>query len=269
MDTGTFSMILFGMMIIIGGYLIFTDAVQGRAKIILIIVLTIMTFALIIKFGLFSSYKAIITSPVSATSSITSLSASKYKYTARYSLSTWIYVNDWNLYNGNDKEIIKRTLRGNSSPRIYLDPYENYLKIDFCTGSDTDPKKPLEKQTTSQIPISTQKWVNITCCFSDTNVDTYINGKLIDTTIPKNSLYFPTMKAGDNQLDINICPNAKGFSGFISNTNYYSDVLTPQEVWDIYKKGYSSNIFGNLLNKYNASFTFYDNQTEVAQFYIM
>ena len=269
MDTGTFSMIIFGIIIIIGGYLIFTDAVQGRAKIILSIVLIIMTFALVINFGLFSSYKAIITSPVSASSSITALSGSKYKYTARYSLSTWIYVNDWNLYNGNDKEIIKRTLNGNSSPRIYLDPYENWLNIDFCTGTDTDPKKTLSNQTISQIPISTQKWVNITCCFSDTNIDTYINGKLVDTTIPNNSLYFPTIKAGDSQLDINICPNAKGFSGFISNTNYYSDILTPQDAWDIYKKGYSSNMFGNLLNKYNASFTFYDNQNEVAQFYIM
>jgi hypothetical protein len=265
MDTGTFSMIIFGIIIIVGGYLIFTDAVQGRAKIILIIVLTIMTFALIIKFGLFSSYKAIITSPVSATSSITSLSASKYKYTARYSLSTWVYVNDWNLYNGQDKEIIKRTLNGNSSPKIYLDPYDNCLNIEFCTGTD----ETLSKQMITQIPISTQKWVNITCCFSDTNIDTYMNGKLVDTTIPNKNLYFPTIKAGDKQLDIHICPNAKGFSGFISNTNYYSDVLTPQDAWNIYKKGYSSDMFGNLLNKYNASFTFYENQNEVVQFYIM
>lgn len=265
MDTGTFSMIIFGIIIIIGAYLIFTDAVEGRPKIILIVVLTIMTIALIINFGLFSSYKAILTSPVSASSSINPLSGSKYKYTARYSLSTWIYVNDWNLYNGNDKDIIKRTLNGNSSPRIYLDPYENWLNIEFCTGTDKD----LSKQTISQIPISTQKWINITCCFSDTNIDTYINGKLVDTTIPNNSLYYPTIPAGDKQLDINICPNAKGFSGFISNTNYYSDILTPQDAWNIYKKGYSSNMFGNLLNKYNASFTFYDNQNEIAQFYIM
>lgn len=257
-------MIIIGVIIIIGGYLIFTDAVEGRAKIILSIVLIIMTFAIIIKFGLFSNYNAILSSPVSASSAIDALSASKYKYTARYSLSTWIYVNDWNLYNGQNKEIIKRTINGNSSPNIYLHPYQNCLNIDFCTGPEAS------KQTITQIPISTQKWVNVTCCFSDTNIDTYINGKLVDTTIPKNSLYYnSSIKKGDKQLDINICPNAKGFSGFISNTNYYADILTPQDAWDIYQKGYSSNMFGNLLNKYNASFTFYDNQNEVAQFYIM
>ena len=66
-----------------------------------------------------------------------------------------------------------------------------------------------------------------------------------------------------------MCPGSKGFSGFISNTYYYPEILTPQDAWNIYKKGFSSNMLGNLLNKYNAKFTFYDNQNEVAKFYIM
>jgi hypothetical protein len=57
MDTGTFSMILFGLMIIIGGYLIMTDSVEGRAKLILIVVIAILTIALILNLGLFSSSK--------------------------------------------------------------------------------------------------------------------------------------------------------------------------------------------------------------------
>lgn len=260
MDTGTFSMIIFGLIIIIGGYLIFTNSVNGRARLILIIVISIMTIALILNLGLFSSSKKILDSPVSAISSITPLK--NYNYTSNYSLSTWIYVNDWNLFNGSHKEIIKRTVNGKSNPRLYLDSYENQLNIDFCTGNGTP-------QTINIPNINTQKWVNITCCFSDSNIDTYINGKLVDTTIPTNSLYYPTIKTGDPQLQINICPNAIGFSGFISNTYYYAKILTPQDAWNIYKKGYSSNMLGNLLNKYNAAFTFYENQNEVAQFYIM
>ena len=88
MDTGTFSMIIFGIIIIVGGYLIVSDSVTGRAKMILMVVLTIMTIALILNLGLFSSGKTALTSPVSAMSQIDDLK--KYKYTASYSLTMWI-----------------------------------------------------------------------------------------------------------------------------------------------------------------------------------
>lgn len=263
MDTGTFSMILIGLMIIIGGYLIMTDSVEGRAKLILIVVIAILTLVIILNLGLFSSSKKILDSPVIATSAITPLST--YNYVSNYSLSTWIYVNDWNKFNGEEKEIIVRTLNGNSSPRLYLDRYENQLNIDYSTGNNPN----VVKKTINIPNINTQKWVNINCCFSNTNIDTYINGKLVDTTIPGNNLYYPTIEAGNAQLNFNVCPNSKGFSGFVSNTYYYPYILTPQDSWNIYKKGFSSNMLGNLLNKYNAKFTFYDNQNEVAKFYIM
>jgi len=262
MDTGTFGMIIFGLIIIIGGYLIFTEAVEGRAKLILIVIIGIMTIALIFSMGLFSGSNKILDSPVFAnSSSITPLS--KYKYTSNFSLTTWIYVNDWNLYNGSRKEIIKRTLNEKPHPCMYLDPYENQVNIEFSTGNGT-------KQTIHIPNINTQKWINITSCFSNTNVDTYINGKLVDTTIPTNSLYFPQIADSSEQLKIHLCPNGIGFSGSMSNTYYYDHILTPQDAWNIYKKGYSNNILGNILNKYNASFTFYENQKQVGDpFYIM
>lgn len=274
MDTGTFSMIIFGILIIVGGYLIISDSVSGQSKMILIVVITLMTIALILNLGLFSKGKTAITSPVSAMSKIDDIK--KYKYTASYSVSMWIYVSDWNVKPGVAKEIIKRSVKvmGESTkvhnPRISLAPYANQINIDFCTDSTNSNSAPVLQ--TIKIPnIQTQKWVNITCCFSDTNIDTYINGKLVDTTVPPNNLYYPTYKSTDSQDDLNIkiCPNSVGFSGMISNVSYYDHMLTPQDAWNIYQKGYSSNMFGNLLNKYNASFTFYDNQNEVAQFYIM
>jgi hypothetical protein len=266
MNTGTFSMIIFALIIIIGGYLIMTESVEGRAKLILIVVISILTIFLILNLGLFSSSNKILDSPVTAISVIDPLK--KYNYVANYSLSTWIYVNDWNKYNGEEKNILVRTLGGKSNPRLYLDPYENQLNIEYAI----DPKNEQDTVRTDTITIpniNTQKWVNITCCFSNTNIDTYINGKLVDTTIPENKLYYPTIEVGNAQLDIKVCPDLKGFSGFISNTYYYPKILTPQDAWNIYKKGFSNNMLGNLLNKYNAKFTFYDNQNEVAKFYIM
>ena len=263
MDTGTFSMIIFGLIIIIGGYLILSNSVEGRPKLILIVIIGIITIALILKMGLFSGSSKILDSPVAANGTIKPLT--KYNYTSNYSLSTWIYVNDWEAFPGSPKEIIKRSINAKHNPRLYLDSYENQLNIDFCTGTGTGI------QQTIQIPnINTQKWINITCCFSDSNIDTYLNGKLVDTTIPTNNLYYPSIKTGDEQLNFNICPNGIGYSGHISNTYYYDYILTPQDAWNIYKKGYSSNMFGNLLNKYNVAFTFYENQNQVGDpFYIM
>ena len=267
MDTGTFSMILFVLIAIVGGYLIFTEAVEGRAKMILIVFIAIITIMLILNLGLFSNSKKIVDSPINATKGDVD-SLTKYKYTNSFSLSTWIYVNDWNLFNGSDKNIIKRTLGGFNHPRIYLDKYENQLNIDVTIHN---PTMTGFIANTIKIPnINTQKWVNVTCCFSDSNIDTYINGKLVDTYIPTNSLYFDaTLKTDDKQLAFNILPNGQGFSGYLSKTDYYATFLTPQDAWNIYKKGYSSNMLGNYLNKFNASFTFYRDQTQVGQFYIM
>jgi hypothetical protein len=278
METGTFSVIIIGLIIIIGGYLIMTDAVEGRSKMILIVVLVILTFAIIVNLGIFSSGVSALDSPVSAMSVIKPIMGTSYKYTANYSLTTWIYVSDWNTKLGTAKEIIKRTVRGVgekvNNPRLSLDNYENQLNIDFCTNPKISGGLPV--LNTIKIPnIPTQKWVNITCCFNEFNIDTYLNGKLVDTTVPPSGgLWYPSYKSNDTNitkdLAINICPNKLGFSGLISNTKYYSKILTPEDAWNIYNKGYSSNMFGNLLNKYNASVTFYENQNQVGSpFYIM
>uniref|UniRef100_A0A6C0EUN6 Uncharacterized protein n=1 Tax=viral metagenome TaxID=1070528 RepID=A0A6C0EUN6_9ZZZZ len=259
MDTGTFSMILFILVATIGSYLVLTDAVEGRAKMILIVVIAIIIIMLILNLGLFSSSKKIVDSPVAGNSVVKPLS--KYNYTASYSLSTWIYVNDWNLYNGTNKDIISRKLDGvNSNPGLYLDPYENQLNIEIQVGQ-TSPTT----QTINVPNINTQKWVNITCCFDDSHVDTYLNGKLVKTYIPANVLYYPTLEADSTKLDFNILPNKRGFSGFLSNTSYYDYFLSPQDSWNIYQKGFSSNMLGNYLNKYNASFTFYKDQNVVGE----
>lgn len=278
MGTGTFSMIIIGLIIIVGAYLIMTDAVEGRSKMILLVVLVILTIAIILNLGLFSSGVAALDSPVAASSVIKPIMGGSYTYRANYSLTTWIYVSNWNKKLGSAKEILKRSVRGVGTkvhnPRLSLDNYENQLNIDFCTNPKITGGVPVSQ--TINIPnIPTQKWVNITCCFSDTNIDTYINGKLVDTTIPQSGgLWYPSYKSTDTDriadLSINICPNKLGFSGLISTTKYYDKVLTPEDAWNIYNKGYSSNMFGNLLNKYNASVTFYENQNQVGSpFYIM
>jgi len=119
----------------------------------------------------------------------------------------------------------------------------------------------LEKITIKEISI--QKWVNVVVTFGDNTVDTYINGKLVDSHVSTGTVQKVTTTANDTTLSWG------GFKGYISSSRYYPTFLTPQEVWDIYKGGFSDNLMGNFLNQYSAKFTFSQNQVEKASFNIL
>jgi hypothetical protein len=132
-------------------------------------------------------------------------------------------------------------------------------------------KQPNSLDTTIQtikIPnLNIQKWVNITVCFNTNNTDTYINGKLIDTDVHRNPLFTPENKdANRGKL---ILAKEPGFSGKIGLTRYYGRVISPQEAWNVYKQGPTVNLFGSLLNRYNATFTFYQDNKEVQKISLM
>ena len=109
--------------------------------------------------------------------------------------------------------------------------------------------------------------VRITACFNTNNTDTYINGKLVDTDVHPFPIFSPSNKKG-NTGDL-VLANKVGFSGKIGLTSYYSRVLSPQDAWDIYKHGPTTNIFGSFLNRYNASFSFYQDNKKVTEINLM
>ena len=95
------------------------------------------------------------------------------------------------------------------------------------------------------------------------SLDSYINGKLVDSHINNGSVQKVSETAKNTTL------NWGGFTGYISSSRYYPYFLAPQEVWKIYTAGFSSNLLGNFLNQYNAKFTFSQNQVEKASFNII
>ena len=156
--------------------------------------------------------------------------------------------------------------KGAKPTRLSLDEYENNLLVHYDIYTDQTKKEPVTQTIT--IPnINVQKWVNITVCFNTNNTDTYINGKLIDTDIHPFPIYSPPNKK--TNTGALILANKTGFSGKIGLTRYYGRVLSPQDAWDIYKSGPTTNLLGTLLNRYNASFTFYQDNEEVQKIFIM
>ena len=260
MDVTAFTTIILFLFVIIGAYLIFTNSIEGRAKIVLIIVVLIVFIYIFINLPIFNSYSEVTSSPAA-----TSIQVIQDKYdetpTTSYSLSTWIYISDWATSLGNDKIICTRTYSGvTDNPTLLLDKNQNILKIKFSTNPDTSQTSTNTSNTISVPDIPIQKWVHIVTCFGDNKVDTYINGKLVNTYVTQFPQYVPLVTT---LPPFTWTPTGQTYSGYISNSRYYARFLTPQEVWDIYKKGFSNNMLGSFLSQYNAAFVFSKNQKPI------
>ncbi len=256
MDLFSFTTIILVLFITIGFYLVFTDQLEGRSKTVITVALLISIFYIFINLNLFKSYTESKSSPTDA--SIIQTSTNVNTTSRSYSLSTWIYINDWNP--GSPKNIF--SMSGDNTPKIKLDENINKLIITYYTSPSLTGGSYTEE--TFEIPeISIQKWVNIVICFGDNKVDTYINGKLVKTHVSNGAVQYATSSSKSTTLSWG------GFTGYISSSRYYPKFLTPQDVWNIYKGGFSSSLLGNYLNQYNVAFTFYQNQNETAKFYLM
>ena len=411
MDILSFTTIILMLFIIIGCYLIFTDQIQGRGKIIITVAVLICFIYIFMNLNLFKSYTETKSSPLDA--SVVQTKEKVDTTSTSFSLSTWIYITDWN--SGTEKIVFSMTnpVVTSYSPKITLGPYSNELVITYYTtpstadsanwrtvntalsayntakaswitasnaerdasgnyftassgGVGTTPDSaaasaqsslatatataltnltnaraaydggavgtdtivtPSNRTSTSvnggtavyskqsasiseinlgktttqnyssttnalktynsdaanansqvswlgdaqnfsketiKIPnISIQKWVNIVVSFGDNTVDTYINGKLVNSHVSTGSVQRVTTVANDTTLSWG------PFTGYISASRYYPRFLTPQEAWSIYSEGFSDSLLGNFLNQYNAKFTFTQNQVEKASFYIL
>jgi hypothetical protein len=221
---------------------------------ILIVFLALLAIFILSNLSLFKSYKNVLDSPKAANSEIVYPADRLPVVTATFSLSIWVYIQDWNAEFGNSKNIIYYVRDGGGPTTLALDSYENNLIIKYDVKANNGTQT---KTNTITIPnINIQKWVNMTVCFGDQNVDTYINGKLIKTSVtPNTQLYIINQTNGFQNPTFDITPDG-GFTGSISQCRYYNRFLTPQEAWDIYKSGVNSN----FLNQYSAKFTFYNQQ---------
>jgi hypothetical protein len=266
MNLLSFTAFILLLILFVGGYLLLTDEVSGPIKLGLIVFLVMIGIYFIMNLSLFKSYYEIVDIPIDASASYV-YNSSKFKEVHQiYSLSTWIYIEDWNTNFGVKKNILDFERKGAKSTRFDLDQYENNLIIQYDVNSNQNTKVPVTQTIT--IPnINIQKWVCITVAFNTNNTDTYINGKLIDTDIHPFPIFNPTNKE-TNTGDL-ILANKVGFSGKIGLTRYYGRVVSPQDAWNIYKAGPTTNIFGTLLNRYNASFTFYQDNKEVQEIFLM
>jgi hypothetical protein len=154
-----------------------------------------------------------------------------------FSYSVWFNINDWNYGYGKVKPLFQKVYSGTQyTINTYFAANQNDLIIDLI-------HKDNGKTTCSVKNIPIQKWVHLLISVYGKSLDTYINGKLVNTCI------LDGIPLVDTTGPINITPG-DGFSGWTAQFQYWADATDPQTAWNIYKKGNGNTIFSNMFGNY-------------------
>ena len=191
---------------------------------------------------------------------------------SNFAYSVWFYINDWNYRYGENKVIFGRmgalsaagkgALDGinglDPCPAVVLGAVENNLSISLgCyPGIDQEPTTAggntvVHTCSVANVPI--QKWVNLVMSVYGRTMDIYIDGKLVRTCL------LPGVANINNSSNIYVTPLG-GFDGWTSKLQYYPNSLNPQEVWNIYTRGYSNGLTG-MFNSYQVQISLVENGT--------
>ena len=179
-------------------------------------------------------------------------------YQNNYSITGWFYIDDWNYKYGEAKVFLQRPDEedGESTfnPMIFFNNTENNVTVAVdCYSSQSDYEA--ERFFCTVNNINLQKWVHLGVVINNRTLDVYINGKLTKTCM------LPGVPKVSNDSNIDVTPgndidnlnDNPGFKGYTSNILFFPKDLTPQQVYDEYRKGFGGNLFGS----YDLKLVFY------------
>jgi len=172
-------------------YLVFTNTVKGRMKIIIIIFSVLLGFYLYSKLSILRSYNEFYTTPETAKEEYLIERKVLKKSDGQFAISVWIFIDDWNYKYGEEKIILRKIMPSNSGnthlPSVQLDEYKNDLKVILDTfGSQQNSFSDLLKEELDKNGVSYEEEDDITC------VDGKISINDEQTDVSCNNLYKET-----------------------------------------------------------------------------
>ena len=168
-----------------------------------------------------------------------------------FSVSTWVYINDWVHRKGYPKSILSMGGSAHDIIRIYIGGNQPKLHVRFHNPGSGNNASDLTKATRDKIftnqngesaifsdtpsmcdlpEIPMQRWVNITVAANGKTVDVYLDGKLSRSCVLQESYKV------DTQYRAKVAGYG-GFGGQISTTTMYDIALNPEEVYKNYMAG--------------------------------
>lgn len=295
------------LLLVVGIYLLFTNRIEGRMKIIMIVFCLVVGFYLFMKLSVVKDNNEVLSSPQSAKNEYIIKGGELKKSDGPMGLSCWIYIDNWNYKYGHEKTVIES--ENIYFPTITLDGYKNDLNVSVGVyGTDGSSDSYTEEQlkfeldnngyaydtndtiecssTTNTIILNDSTDTGVACPSSDApdnvtieniniqkwvNVVVTFNNRTLDVYINGKlvkSTPFNNIIINGNGYEKDILITPNnGFGGFISKVQYFPYFITPAKAWSIYRGGFG-DAFESALNKYNLSVSFYEDQVEKKKFYV-
>lgn len=167
-----------------------------------------------------------------------------------FTISTWIYINNWSYRQGFNKSIINIGGPNFDMIRVYIGGYKPTLSVRVHTAT-TGTSESLSNKTKDAIfnnlqsgsdlldsspmcdlpEVDLQRWVCITVSVNGKTVDVYYDGKLARSCVLPS---FFKVDAGGYSAKL---LGYGGFGGQISSTTMYDIALNPEQVYKIYMGG--------------------------------
>ena len=145
---------------------------------------------------------------------------------------------------------------------VELDDFENNLNIYvLCNTNDNTCNNNefiMSKYKVSNIPI--QKWNNLTLSIDAKLLDVYLDGKLLNSFVLPNTIYYP--EATDQNIYLGRVSGTTEWNGFITRIRFEPNSITPKDALDIYNAGINSNHTNSLLSKYSLKVSFLEYNKE-------
>ena len=180
---------------------------------------------------------------------------------SNFTYSLWFYVRDWNSRFGKPKILLDRA---NNCPKITLGAMQNDIDIVmdcYPTSATTGTSTTSVSHTCNVKNFPLQKWINLAISLQNGTLDIYVDGKLHKTCV------LPGPPKINKNSPVLITPKG-GFNGWTSNFQYWDEPSNPQQIYDIYKKGYGGGALGNIFNKYKLRFQFLKDNEVAGEFQI-
>lgn len=169
-----------------------------------------------------------------------------------YSMSCWVYINDWSYRRTQMKHIFEIGGPNFITLMVGLGNYKNKLIVRLHTADSSDVTGAGKLMTTDthtkldntgmengltnndaacDLPmIDMQRWVLVSVVITGRICDVYIDGKLA------RSCTLPSFFKVDNGYAVKTLLNG-GFGGFISNLTAYGYALNPADIYKTYMTG--------------------------------
>jgi len=178
-----------------------------------------------------------------------------------FTVTTWIYINDWNVRSGYNKAVLRiggpnfDTLRmylGGSKPKLYVrlqSVMQSNVAATNAAASTSDDLRQATLNSTyktlqtdsgmldSSSPIcdlpdlDLQRWVNVTVAVNGNTVDLYMDGKLSRSCVLPDNFKVDAGGYAANLLEYG------GFGGLMATTIMYDAALNPEQAYKTYMAG--------------------------------